>query len=947
MECQVCLVRLKGVIGLRRHMHSGPHRKKMKEFFPQDNVTDSGPMPYIIFMDSQKRHCFSGGITRLSLLTMCFGLKPRTAFYLCHVCEEKISLDKILNHFRPWSHHNNYFNYTDPNVLNLSWIPNKEARAVQLEKFTEEMNTIWAGRLQMLHLPETLLGNLKSKTYSEVMESLNENNKLLELFQVGQPKRMMIEMYQTDSNREHPLLGMQHIVECICSGPPEKRHYLCMLCSLTVSTNMIIRHILSFDHLFCYFKAFHPSTLKSKECYSRCTDTDLFNMMLDFSKQSESIHTTENTAIKQVSLEPAEFKSVKSKGYAEALKELESITKSHLTPSITPQKKLEASYGLHCQNCSNTFQSSTHYVHHLQTLHHHKVPMLKKHFVHQDLNSSSVSLHLGFNSFFIETLKSNQPPIGTALVVACVTSERDDYEPIYVCFACRDCFFTSSLVKHFDSQKHHIQTLLYLNPWRLPFAWQNHLKDTDLRSMAWEEEKERGTKKIILKVLDIPAGIFFTLNPWSYTAVMENLALYHILLKHEVPKCETYSKLQENERFPQLGKQFLVRYIVGREHNTEVRFLCLLCERKLSNDESDVHVFSWEHVATFLTRFHPDSLNASIDSAQALLDLAKLAGRIHRIAYVQVIDTIVREPCSYSKTLSILESAKRRDGKGRLTPDIKLGAKLVLRIVKQVEKDHVRDDNQSSSSSNNNELCDKGGEKETPTPSENRSEMRREEKKTAGETCQEIKEKPEEPTTRKPNEALPETCTNTDKDDGAETGSERSTDSEVVPMEVMNSIDNKRKRLNSRSEKSKEDRCPDEDGGREMSHKRQRFICEEETSCEEPTKISRSGQDENATDVEQSNKAATDKAMQSEQYSRRELLLTSTPSCVKLKDTSVTIHDISSTTGNFQVSEVGVGWFQKIKKISSSSICHKECEIACRATDTAESEINAAPMAWG
>lgn len=49
------------------------------------------------------------------------------------------------------------------------------------------------------------------------------------------------------------LVGMQHLVECVCDGPPEKRYYLCTLCNLTLATHMIIKHVLSFDHIFCYF----------------------------------------------------------------------------------------------------------------------------------------------------------------------------------------------------------------------------------------------------------------------------------------------------------------------------------------------------------------------------------------------------------------------------------------------------------------------------------------------------------------------------------------------------------------------------------------------------------------------------------------------------------------------------------------------------------------------
>lgn len=52
---------------------------------------------------------------------------------------------------------------------------------------------------------------------------------------------------------DNGLVGMQHLVECICVGPTEKRYYLCTLCKLTFAAHMIIKHVLSFDHIHSYF----------------------------------------------------------------------------------------------------------------------------------------------------------------------------------------------------------------------------------------------------------------------------------------------------------------------------------------------------------------------------------------------------------------------------------------------------------------------------------------------------------------------------------------------------------------------------------------------------------------------------------------------------------------------------------------------------------------------
>lgn len=51
----------------------------------------------------------------------------------------------------------------------------------------------------------------------------------------------------------HDLVGLQHIIECVCSGNPTKAYYLCTLCKLSLPSLMIIKHVLSFDHIHSYF----------------------------------------------------------------------------------------------------------------------------------------------------------------------------------------------------------------------------------------------------------------------------------------------------------------------------------------------------------------------------------------------------------------------------------------------------------------------------------------------------------------------------------------------------------------------------------------------------------------------------------------------------------------------------------------------------------------------
>lgn len=115
------------------------------------------------------------------------------------------------------------------------------------------------------------------------------------------------------------------------------------------------------------------------------------------------------------------------------------------------------------------------------------------------------------------------------MVVSCISTDTQTNQ-FYLCFACEECFPEAGLERHFASEQHLIHSLVsslcpafllphleeksknkgssrklgfislsvlflpqfYLNPWRLPFAWEEMPNVTVMRSMALEEEKERG-----------------------------------------------------------------------------------------------------------------------------------------------------------------------------------------------------------------------------------------------------------------------------------------------------------------------------------------------------------------------------------------------------------------------------------------------------------------------
>ncbi|XP_037549768.1 uncharacterized protein LOC119426285, partial [Nematolebias whitei] len=370
LYCQVCSARFFGVSIFKKHLCSSEHVKKMKDIFPQGAISNF--VPHVVFMDLKQAHAIEP-VVGLSLLTLCFS--PRLAMYLCHVCEQCVPLDRILNHIFSSEHCISYFSYTNPDVLSFSWIPQMIMKNILRPKLKQEGRKPDLQALQIFQLTEQLMDRLLNKTYSEVMQTLSENKNLFELFKDFQAKRITIQNYQNDTYRKQPLLGMQHIIECARVGPCESKHYLCTLCGLPVANHMIINHIISFDHIYSYFKAWHPSTLQSKLSYR---NYNLFvPTILNFAKLAEKIHETQHASMKQVRLQPDEFQLVNFTCYSEALEKLESITKSSLKTSVTPGHKIEydavfsppkpfpKSHNLllRCQNCCHDFESMPYLKH--------------------------------------------------------------------------------------------------------------------------------------------------------------------------------------------------------------------------------------------------------------------------------------------------------------------------------------------------------------------------------------------------------------------------------------------------------------------------------------------------------------------------------------------------------------------------------------------------------
>ncbi|KAK5605092.1 hypothetical protein CRENBAI_026514 [Crenichthys baileyi] len=870
--CQICCTKFLRIHYFKQHLCSEKHQLMTQDVFPKATMCFTGPIPEIVFMDPKKRLELNQPVVGLSVITLCFSPIPALGFYLCHLCETKCLINNILGHIFSKGHCLNYFVYTNPDDVSFSWRPDMDMKGILWYKLKRESSKTENQNLQILHLPQVLLEKMKSSTYSEVMQALGENDKLVERFEAMHQRRVTLQDYNSNNYRKHPLLGLQHIVECASGKPGEKKYNLCTLCCLVIPNHMIIKHILSFDHINCYFKTWYPTTLISEKA---CKDYDTFvNLILDFANQAVKLQAAENVSMKQVSLQPDEFKLVNFKSYPQALKSLESITKSSLTISVKPGKKLEyhpvstlltekVKCLLRCQYLNHLVK-----VRHIEMMQKFNVEDVRGHYYGQ-----RGRFHMELFTYVCDGLRSNQPPIGTALIVTCITS-CSDADPLYLCFACQEAFPQSILRDHLDSRKHLISTQSYQNPWKLPFGWDGDLDDKALRMTAWKDEEEHRRNRVFLKVFDVPYSIFLSLDPSDFKQVLHTLQLQYTDLIQKVPMWRTHTKFQQNEKFPLLGLQFLIAHkLVVRPNKLVVGFLCLLCERRLFKEETEAHVFSREHVSKFLECFHPGSLNSCTVDTETLLDLAKQAAQVHPVSNVQEIDLDepIWEPCTYKKAKRILFAANWRKGNGQCFPTIKPKWKLVPRIPPKDAKKHHETDGQKSCpviDTKDVQNKEQSSEKETSSretkvagEKEESQKMCPKDLKNEGETDLPVTLKTEESMIEKPKEVA-ESLKHTEKNDDALTEQERRSS---IKQETSQLRDYQQKseteNWSSTSEKSPNEAS--QNGGK-MSPKRQPLASKDDLCSKESTEISNictKVENTDTTDGEEKHKEVMDRVL--------------------------------------------------------------------------------------
>ncbi|XP_062343158.1 uncharacterized protein LOC134040969 isoform X2 [Osmerus eperlanus] len=324
VKCQVCGLKFTSVCQFKKHVRAVAHQQRVAEIFHKD--VHKGPVYFpTILVPYKLSKCLSKcPVIGLNVMTLCLSSGSKDLFYLCHVCEEKCSDGKLMEHLASPFHYSNYYSYTDPDQLSFAWLSDTTMQNHLLPLAFKEVERKGSGLICIFDMPGEVFDSCKGRAYSKVMQCLTQTELLAERITAGRPKQMSLQEYKKDPNRKKPLVGLQHIVEYICKVPYRKSAYLCTLCARSLPANKIINHVIGFDHIYWYLKEWHPSTLLMKDSY-KMYSSRFSSMMLNVASQAEKIRGTANADIKQVELEPALFTSVGFSCYKSAFERLESI----------------------------------------------------------------------------------------------------------------------------------------------------------------------------------------------------------------------------------------------------------------------------------------------------------------------------------------------------------------------------------------------------------------------------------------------------------------------------------------------------------------------------------------------------------------------------------------------------------------------------------------------
>ncbi|KAI4871830.1 hypothetical protein NFI96_016388, partial [Prochilodus magdalenae] len=736
LTCQNCYKQYETIKDFKVHVRSIGHKQEVARLF------QTVYLPILAIMDYLRNPNQTDPLIGLDMVTFCITPEKYGAFYLCHICEERLSSQDIIQHLCSVEHYFKHLAYSNPELLRFAWF--KDSFSYLQHSAVRENHTNGSGALRILELPKLLLKRGKKLLYHQVMTMFSKTGKLTECIRAHRPQRKTLQAYITDPARTNPLLGLNFLVEYSCPDSEWHCGYLCILCKKKLPAIDGISHCISFDHVYWYLHEVHPATLEcTKSTYTHYS-YGFHKKVLYLANQAQTHNPPEE--IQSVHLDLSGFKDVASSSYKNALDKLQLIRRgrdqSEIKPSVArggqilytaedhefsvskttkvclaEEKTHKADSGTqngeHCQyilcvECDQTFSFITGYKNHIRGWEHgQKLVDLFGSGLYTACNTclhvnpvfwcpGTISVIKLYQYLWARHLKDSPPPlIGLQLFTVLVDRQSPCISsPLYLCHACEINISTSASA-HLTSTQHYFNVFAHTKPDLVFLGARN---SSNITEFAREEEARQGKENTVLRVCEIPSHLWRMFKSLAYEKIMATIWKHHSKLNKcfEVPNrvtLQTYAK-SGDRKSPLLasvsepGLQFMVKYSTTQPY-PKCGYLCLLCERRLSEMHAIAHILSFSHVLAYLNVTHPGSLNKD-DGDQRLLivDLAQQAEKVCHNEDLQEVELEFGkfhelDTSPFTAALNALQLYCRQKGLGELKTPVP-GA----RLVSSLEKEH-------------------------------------------------------------------------------------------------------------------------------------------------------------------------------------------------------------------------------------------------------------------
>ncbi|XP_022539013.2 uncharacterized protein LOC103038962 isoform X1 [Astyanax mexicanus] len=696
MCCQNCNAQYDTIKLFKAHIRNYGHKQEVSRLFQTALYKGQVFFPIFGVLDYVRSALSGDPVIGLDMVTLCITPERVGAFYLCHVCEESLKNHDVLKHLCSVDHYYKYLAHRNPELLRFAWFTNSFSYLQCSAK--KEHLTNGAGTLRVLELPKVMLETGKEMAYHQVMNMFSKTKKVIELVRANRPQRKTIQAYITDPARTNPLLGLNFLLEFSCPDSEWHCGYLCTLCRQKVSAIDCISHCISFDHIYWYMEAAHPATLQCpKSSYTNYSFS--FNQkILYFANQAQKHHPP--GIVESVRLDLSAFKEVDSSSYANALNKLQQLRREknqkEFQASVVPGTQIcsPAQTGsscplILCVECNQKFSLISDYERHInESQHKQKLAELFEPAQYSGF-VTEIKLYQYLWSRHRKNL-SSPPLIGLQLFTVLVDRSQYSSTEIYLCHAC-EINISTSASSHLTSMQHYFNVFAHSKPDLVFLGSQNLNQITEL---AQEEELKQG--KPILQVCEVPNHLCRIFKNLSYERIMATIEEQY----SEMSKCAGVQKrvtLQSyvkspDRKSPLVGLQCLVKYSTTQPV-PKYGYLCLLCERKLSEMLVINHMLSYSHIVAYLNVAHPGSLRKDDQDMSLIVDLARQAEAVSAGASMQEVDLdfgTLNERDTFKAALHALQLVVKKKGLKELKLSIVPGSRLVSSLKKPCQNNSLK-----------------------------------------------------------------------------------------------------------------------------------------------------------------------------------------------------------------------------------------------------------------